>query len=83
MSFLLTWVKSLGLKVWAYALLIILVLYIIWKIYQAGRDKEKIDGLKETLNSVIRRNEIEKDVDGMSRNALIEQLRKSGWLRSQ
>jgi len=75
------WLKSLGLKVWAYVSGAALGLLFLYKIFEAGEKGAKVDSLERTLNSVKRSKEIEANVDGLSDDDVTARLQQSGWYR--
>ena len=75
------WLKSLGLKVWAYVAGVALGLLFLYKIFEAGEKGAKVDSLELTLNSVRRSKEIEANVDGLSDDDVAARLRENGWHR--
>ena len=81
MNWLVSSVKSLGLKVWAWVVGIALGMLLLYRIYNEGVKGAKVDSLELTLNSVRRNKEIEANVDGLSDDDVIERLRDSGWFR--
>ena len=74
-------VKSLGLKVWAWVAGLAIGAALLYKIYQAGETGAKVDSLELTLNSVRRSKEIEANVDGLSDDDVVERLKEQGWFR--
>ena len=68
-------------KVWLYALAGLFIIGCFYRVYTAGRDAEKLDQAMEDLNAVVKRNEIRDDVNRMSDDAVISQLRKHGWFK--
>ena len=75
--------KSLGLKVWAWVAGLAIGAAVLYKIYQAGETGAKVDSLERTLNSVKRSKEIEANVDGLSDDDVVSKLRESGWIRDR
>jgi len=75
------WVKSLGLKVWAYVAAGVMALLLLARIYNEGAKGVKVDSLERTLNSVKRSKEIEANIDGLSDDDVADRLRSSGWYR--
>lgn len=81
MSLLLSSLKSVGLKVWAWVAGAALGALVLYKIYQAVEKGAKVDSLELTLNSVRRSKEIEDNIDGLSDDDVAAKLRDSGWYR--
>lgn len=77
------WLKSLGLKVWAYVAGAALGLLLLYRIYEAGEKGAKVDSLEQTLNAVKERKDIEMDVDGISDDDVIKRLKDQGWFRDE
>jgi hypothetical protein len=75
------WLKSLGLKVWAWVVGLAIGAALLYKIYQAGETGAKVDSLELTLNSVRRSKEIEANIDGLSDDDVVKRLQQSGWFR--
>lgn len=70
-------------KAWIYLLIATFFLLFIYRVYKAGRDKEKLDQLNYELDAVLRRQKIENTVDGLSDSAVLNQLHKHGWIRDE
>ena len=78
---LLSLIKGVGLKVWAYVGLVVAGLVFMYKIFEAGEKGAKVDSLELTLNSVRRSKEIEANVDGLSDDDVAARLKENGWFR--
>ncbi len=83
MSFVLSSIKSLGLKVWAWVAGGALVVFTLYRIYKEGERGAKVKSLEDTLHSVKRRQEIESNVDGLSDDDVASKLRDGGWIRDR
>ncbi len=70
-------------KTWMYALVGLFVVGFIYRVYKAGQDKEKLEQLSKEFDAVVRRNEIEDDVERLSDSDVIKQLREYGWIRNK
>ena len=81
MTSLLSLVKGIGLKVWAWVVGLAIGAALLYKIYQAGETGAKVDSLELTLNSVRRSKEIEANIDGLSDDDVVKRLQQSGWFR--
>jgi len=81
MSLLLSSVKALGLKVWAWVAAGAMVFALLVRIYNEGAKGVKVDSLERTLNSVKRSKEIEANIDGLSDDDVTARLQQSGWYR--
>ena len=73
--------KSLGLKVWAWVAGLAIGAAVLYKIYKAGETGAKVDSLERTLNSVKRSKEIEANIDNLPDDDVAARLRENGWHR--
>ena len=71
--------SGISLKVWGYLAALFAVLGTLWKVYSAGKDAARVEGLKDELRDVETHNAIENDVERASEPELTERLRK--WRR--
>ena len=74
-------IKSLGLKVWAYIALAFALLAGLYKVYDAGGDAVKVRGLKKTLKVVKERDGNETVIDTLDSDSVNNRLRDNGWTR--
>ena len=73
--------KSLGLKTWAYIAIFFVVALFIYRVYRYGFDKAQVDSLKKTIETVNKRDENEVYINGLSDSDLDYWLRSKGWIR--
>ncbi len=78
---MISFIKGVGLKVWGYVALAGFALAFMGKIYLAGINKQKMDQLNKSLDSIKRSDEIEDDVNQLSDDDVIKRLRDKGWFR--
>lgn len=56
------------------------ILYIFWKVFEAGKTQQNVQTMKATINAVKIRNKIDNSVNNDSVDAVVERLSKNGWL---
>jgi hypothetical protein len=76
-----SFVKSIGLRVWGYVAGGALVMYLLYRIYKAGGDAKETENLNRALKAVMRRNKVEKTVDELSDDDVLNKLRDNNWTR--
>lgn len=72
--------KTLGLKFWAGVVIFFTLVAGVVKIYSAGRKSAQADGMKQQLENVQVRNEVENEVRRAGPDAVHDELRKD-WSR--
>ncbi|NOQ73249.1 MAG: hypothetical protein GQ574_14675 [Crocinitomix sp.] len=75
------WIKSLGLKVWAYVVAGGMIALLLARIYNEGAKGVKVSSLEDTLEAIKRRNTIEADIDTIDDDDVVGRLRKQGWFK--
>lgn len=73
---LLTGLKT---KLFAGAGIVIGILVIFWKVFEAGKTASNVKAMRKTINAVKEQNIINKTVNSSSDDDVIKQLRANGW----
>lgn len=73
--------KSIGLKTWAYIAAFFTIVGIAAKIYKAGGQANDIERLNKTIDSVMRGDKIEDDVERLSDDDVADELRRNNWTK--